>query len=99
MQQVLISIENRELEIKLLDEANKRGRQLENIIMEALEKSFLQKKENRKLRYRKLNPLKHMVDINYDIDENDCLENVSPFKDVTDSVAYVKELRQNAWRR
>ncbi len=99
MQQVLINIENKEIENRLRDEANRRGWQPSDIIMEFLEKKFLHGRENRKLRVRKLNPLKHIARINYNIDESDDLVDVSPFKDVNDSAEYVKELRKNTWRR
>jgi len=98
MQQVLINIKNKELEKKLLEESNKKGRKLSNIIEEVLENTFLQKKEP-ELHYKKLNPLKHMSRINYDFDENDDLSDVFPFGDVKDSAAYVKELRKNTWRK
>jgi hypothetical protein len=101
MQQVLINIENKEIENRLRDEANRRGWQPSDIIMEFLEKKFLQGRENRKLRVRKLNPLKHITRINFDIDidESDDLVDVFPFKDVKDSAEYVTGLRKNAWRR
>lgn len=105
MQQVLISIENRELERKLLDEANKKGRKLANIILEVLEKNFIPgipgKPPAAKLRYKRLNPLKHMSKIEYESDEmgDIDLNEVRPFEKIKDSAAYVKEMRKNAWRR
>ncbi len=65
-----------------------------------VESNFL-KKKNPQFIYRKLDPLKHMSKIDYDVDESaeDDLNDVFPFKDVKDSVAYVRELRRNAWRK
>jgi hypothetical protein len=42
-----------------------------------------------------------MSKIDYEVDETaeDDLNDVSLFKDVKDSAAYVRELRKNAWRR
>ena len=97
MQQVLLNIENQELERKLLEEANKKGRRLASIIIDILEKKFLQKKEP-KLSYKKLDPLKNISKIDYEIDEQDVLAEVSPFADIEDSAAYIHQLRQNTWR-
>lgn len=97
MQQVLLNIKNKELEKKLLDEANKKGKKLANIILDVLEKKFLQKKE-RKLSYKKLDPLKHISKIEYEVDENEDLTDVFPFKDVDNSAVYINELRNNTWR-
>ena len=97
MQQVMLNIKNKELEQKLLEEANKKGRELANIILEVLESAFLQKKEY-KLKYKRLAPLDNISRIDYDIDEED-LSDVFPFSEVEDSVAYVKKVRQNAWRK
>lgn len=102
MQQVLISIENKELERKLLEEANKKGRKLANIILEVLEKNFVPgKPPAAKLRYKRLNPLKHMSKIEYESDEMDDIDlnEVKPFEKIKDSAAYVREMRKNAWRR
>jgi hypothetical protein len=46
----------------------------------------------------KLDPLKNMSKINDEIEESEELDNVFPFEEVTDSAAYVRELRKNAWR-
>ena len=81
MQQVLLNIENKELETKLLEEANKKGKKLASIIMDILEKKFLPKKE-RQLKYKKLDPLKNISRIEYEIGENDDLSDVFPFEDV-----------------
>jgi hypothetical protein len=40
MQQVLVNIKNKELEKKLLEESNKKGRKLSNIIEEVLVSFF-----------------------------------------------------------
>jgi hypothetical protein len=98
MQQVLLNIENKELETKLLEEANKRGRKLASIIIDILEKKFLPKKE-RKLNFKKLDPLKHISKIEYEVDENDDLTGVFPFEDVDNSAVYISELRKNTWRK
>ena len=99
MQQVIINIENRELEKMLLKEANERGRKLSNIILEVLENNFLKKKKP-KLLYKKLDPLKHMSKVDYEIDEtDDDLMDVFPFDDVKDSAEYINILRKNAWRK
>jgi hypothetical protein len=63
-----------------------------------MENNFLQKKERRR-RYKKLDPLKHMSSIDYRFDQTDDLSGVFPFKDVEDSAAYIRELRKNTWRR
>ncbi len=102
MEQVLISIDNKDLEQRLKEEADKRGRNLANMIVEILEKTFLPGKSP-KLKYKNLDPLKHMSGIEYDLDEDvvaadEDLSDVFPFKDVKDSAAYVRELRKNAWR-
>ncbi|MCU0286835.1 MAG: hypothetical protein MUF15_10595 [Acidobacteria bacterium] len=97
MQQVLVNIENRELERKLLAEANKKGRKLANVILEVLEKNFIPKKSSAdKLHYRRLNPLKHMSKIEYESDEmgDIDLNEVKPFEKIKDSAAYVKEMRK-----
>jgi hypothetical protein len=98
MQQVVLNIENKELEKRLLEEASKRGRKLANVILEVLENRFLKKKEG-KLYYKKLDPLKHLSNIDYEVDENDDLSDVVPFKDVRNSALYVSELRKKTWRR
>ena len=100
MQQVLVNIENKELEKRLLDEAEKKGRKLANIIIEVLEKNFL-KKNKTKFRYKKLNPLKHMSEIEYDIRDgsDEELSDTVLFEDVKDSSSYIRELRKNAWRK
>ena len=100
MQQIVINIENKELEEKLLEEARRKGRKLTTIILETLENNFL-KKKSPQFHYRKLDPLKHMSKIDYEADESaeDDLNDVFLFKDVKDSAAYVRELRKNAWRR
>lgn len=98
MQQVVLNIENKELEKKLLAEANKKGRKLSRIILEVLEKNFLKKRE-RKLHYKSLNPLKHMSKIDYQADENENFSGVFPFADVEDSGEYVRKIRQNTWRK
>ena len=98
MQQVLINIENKELEIKLLEEANKKGKKLASIIIDILEKKFLPKKE-RQLKYKKLDPLKHISRIEYEVDEYDDLTDVFPFEDVDNSAIYIHELRKNTWRK
>lgn len=98
MQQVLVNIENKELETKLLEEANKKGKKLASIIIDTLEKKFLPKKE-RKLKYKKLDPLKHISRIKYEVDENDDLTDVFPFQDVDNSAGYIHELRKNTWRK
>jgi hypothetical protein len=98
MQQVLINIENKELETKLLEEANKKGKKLASIIIDILEKKFLQKKE-RQLNYKKFDPLKHISRIEYEVDENDALTDVFPFEDVDNSAIYIHELRKNTWRK
>ncbi len=97
MQQVLVNIDNKELEEKLLEEAHRKGKKLAGIILEALENNFLRKKTHR-LHFRKLNPLKHMSGIDYKIDENVDLTDAYPFDDIEDSAAYVQRLRKNAWR-
>lgn len=105
MQQVVVNIDNRLLERRLLDEANKKGRKLANIILEVLENNFVPRKAPKtKLHYRRLNPLKHISRIDYEIDDTDDsrgtnLNDAAPFKEVKDSAAYVREIRQNAWRR
>jgi hypothetical protein len=99
MQQVMVNIENKELEEMLLEEANKKGRKLAAIILDVLENNFLRKKEPG-LRYRKLDPLKHMSRIEVESDNtDDDLTDVVPFADIKDSAAYVRELRKNAWRK
>jgi hypothetical protein len=100
MQQIVINIENKELEEKLIEEARKKGRKMATIILETLENNFFKKKKPQ-LRYRKLDPLKHMSKIDYEVDESaeDDLNDVFPFKDVKDSAVYVHELRKNTWRR
>jgi|GEM_PF-1345971 len=99
MQQVLITIENKEIENRLLDEAVRYGRQPGDIIIEFLEKNFLRKRAFKKPGFRKLDPLKHMMKVNVKMDDKDDLIDVSPFKEVTDSAAYARELRKNAWRK
>ena len=100
MQQVLVNIENKELERRLVEEANKKGRQLSKIILEVLENNFLPKRKPKR-RYKKLDPLKYMSKIDYDFDDttDDDLADVVPFEDIKDSAAYVSELRKNAWRK
>lgn len=99
MQQVMVNIENKELEKRLLEEANKKGRKLAAIIVDVLENNFLRKKEP-ELHYRKLDPLEHLsrIDIVSDTTDDD-LTDVVPFADIKDSAAYVRELRKNAWRK
>ncbi|MDQ1354955.1 MAG: hypothetical protein QG657_5264 [Acidobacteriota bacterium] len=102
MQQVVVNIDNRILERRLLDEANKKGRKLANIILEVLENNFVPRKAPKtKLPYKRLNPLKHISRIDYDIDNTEDIDmnDAEPFKEVKDSAAYVREIRQNAWRR
>ena len=98
MQQVLLNIENRELETKLLEEANKKGKKLASVIMDILEKKFLPKKECQ-LKYKKLDPLKHISKIDYEVDENEDLTGVFPFEHFENSAVYIHELRKNTWRR
>ena len=98
MQQVLLNIENKELEKKLLEEANKNGRKLANIIIDILEKNFLQKKE-RKLNYKRLDPSKFISKIDYEVNENEDFTDVFPFADVDNSAVYIRELRKNTWRK
>ncbi len=90
MQQIMVSIDNKELEQSLAEEADKKGRQLASIILEVLEKTFLRKKSP-ELSYRKLNPLEHMSKIEYEIDETDELSGASPFEGVKDSAAHVRK--------
>ncbi|MCX6579922.1 MAG: hypothetical protein NT166_07025 [Candidatus Aminicenantes bacterium] len=105
MQQVVVNIDNRVLERRLLLEANKKGRKLANIILEVLENNFVPRKAPKtKLHYKRLNPLKHISRIDYEIDDTDDsgdtdLNDAAPFKEIKDSAAYVREIRQNAWRR
>jgi hypothetical protein len=47
---------------------------------------------------QKLDPLKNMSKIDYQIDDTIELTHVSPFADVDDSAAYINELRKNTWR-
>jgi hypothetical protein len=100
MQQIVINIENKELEEKLLETARRKGRKLTTIILETLESNFL-KKKSPQFRYKKLDPLKHMSKIDYEVDESaeEDLNDVILFKDIKDSAAYVRELRKNTWRR
>ena len=98
MQQVVLNIKNKELEQKLLEEANKKGRKITHIILEVLENNFLPQK-GRKLHFNRLNPLEHMSKIDYQVDKNEDFSDVFPFADVEDSAVYVKKIRQNAWRK
>lgn len=98
MQQVVLNIKNKELEQRLLEEADKKGRKITNIILEVLENNFLPKKEH-KSHYKRLNPLEHISKIDYQVDESENFSDVFPFADVEDSAAYVKKIRQNAWRK
>ncbi len=105
MQQVVLNIDDRVLEKRLLNEANKKGRKLANIILEVLENNFVPRKAPKtKLHYKRLNPLKHISKIDYEIDDTDdsgdtALNDAAPFTEVKDSAAYVRKIRQNAWRR
>jgi len=105
MQQVVVNIDNRILERRFLLEANKKGRKLANIILEVLENNFVPRKAPKtKLHYKRLNPLKHISRIDYEIDDTDDfgdtdLIDAAPFKEIKDSAAYVREIRQNAWMR
>jgi len=99
MQQVMVNIENKELEKKLLEEATRKGRKLAAIILDVLENNFLHEREP-ELRYKRLDPLKYMSRIGAEIDNtDDDLTDVVPYGDIKDSAAYVRELRKNAWRK
>ena len=99
MQQVTVSIENKELEKMLLAEAARNGRKLSAIILDVLENNFLRKKKP-ELSFKKLDPLKYMSKIEMEIDESDeDLTDAIPYADIKDSAAYVRELRKNTWRK
>ncbi len=53
------------------------------------------------MHYKKLDPLKHISKIDYHLDNisDDDLIDVTPFEDVKDSAAYIRNLRKNAWRK
>lgn len=60
--------------------------------------------EEGKLIYKKLDYREHIVKPSYSIDEmlllvGDDDEDVKPFSDIEDVVAFSKELRNNAWKR
>ena len=61
--------------------------------------------DNEKLTYKKLNYLKHIVKPSRTIDEmlllvgDDINEEIKPFSDIDDVVAFSKELRLKAWER
>ena len=100
MQQILLNIDNKELEEKLVEEAKKKGRKLASLIIDVLEKNFI-KSSPPEFHFKKLNPLKHMSKPEVFIDEDEGDENddaVSPFSDITDSASYVRQLREKGWR-
>jgi hypothetical protein len=47
---------------------------------------------------KKLDPLKNISKIDFQIDDTVDLTHVSPFADVEDSASYINELRKNTWR-
>lgn len=49
--------------------------------------------------FKKLDPLKHISKINFEIDESVDLSEVKPFSEVDDSSNFVKELRRANWER
>jgi len=99
MQQVLLNINNKELEVKLRDEAYRRGSQLDDLIIGILEENFLDTDERQGVSYRTLDPLKYLQDIRYPLDEKEDLSDVKPFADITNSSEYIHESRKKMWNR
>ena len=102
MPQIVLDLDDKDLERKLMDEARQNGRRLSDVILDALRRVFLPKIEF-PLKYQTLDPLKSMSKIEYtpdndsDLDEK-ALDNVFPFADVEDSAVFVRKIRKNDWR-
>jgi len=57
--------------------------------------NYFHKNNGRKFKYNKLNPMENYYKLSVDETET---EMTNPFKDVEDSVALAKKLRENAYR-
>ena len=57
--------------------------------------NYFQKKEKPNFKYKKLNPMENYYKL--PVDENE-EEMTNPFKDVKDSVAFAKNLREDSYR-
>jgi hypothetical protein len=90
-----IIIENKKILNKLNEISKNRHKNIEEVIEELvnnyedskeLENDYIEK-------YRKLDPLKHSINIKYENLETDDLENIHPFTDIDDVVQFSKKLR------
>jgi len=57
--------------------------------------NYFHKKNQSTIKYKKLNPMENYYTL--DVDENET-EMTNPFKDVKDSVAFAKNLREESYR-
>jgi len=57
--------------------------------------NYFQKNSKATIKYKKLNPMENYYTL--DVDENET-EMTNPFKDVKDSVAFAKNLREESYR-
>ena len=57
--------------------------------------NYFHKNNRPKFKYKKLNPMENYYKLSVDESET---EMTNPFKDVEDSVAFAKKLRENAYR-
>jgi hypothetical protein len=94
MQQVVLTIDNQEIEKKLSGIAQQEGKDIQDIIMVAIQ-FFIHQKPLVPL--KKLDPLRHSTQIHYEIPED--VSDVVPFSEVTDSAQFGEKLREMAWKR
>ena len=89
---ITLKIDNPDVEKQLLQFVKQQKQDLEEVVLEAIKK-FVHTPTTKKFNYVKRDPRKYSRKIEYEDDMRDDLSDVTPYSHVTDSGAYVRELR------
>jgi hypothetical protein len=89
-----LEIKDRALEEKILSYISNRQKEVNELILEALE-HFL-KKDSSSLKYKIKNPEEYAKTLDFNIKESN--PNYKLFEDIENIAEYSKELRKNAWK-